>query len=60
MSGHKKLKDLFIDRKVPRSRRRTLPLLLAGEEIVWVPGCARGDFATLEPDTRTVWRVRVS
>ena len=60
MTGHKKLKDLFIDRKVPRSRRRTLPLLLAGEEIVWVPGCARSDFAPLAPDTRTVWRVRVS
>ena len=60
MTGHKKLKDLFIDRKVPRSRRRTLPLLLAGEEIVWVPGCARSDFARLEPATREVWRVKVS
>ena len=60
MTGHKKLKDLFIDRKVPRSRRRTLPLLLAGEEILWVPGCARSDFAKLDADTRTVWRVRLS
>ncbi len=60
MTGHKKLKDLFIDLKVPRSRRRTLPLLLAGEEILWVPGCARSDFATVEPDTGAVWRVRVS
>ena len=60
MTGHKKLKDLFIDRKVPRSRRRTLPLLLAGEEIVWVPGCARSDFAKVESDTQTVWRVKVS
>ncbi len=60
MAGHKKLKDLFIDLKVPRSRRRTLPLLLAGEEILWIPGCARSDFATVEADTRTVWRVRIS
>ena len=60
MAGHKKLKDLFIDKKVLRSRRRTLPLLLAGEEIVWVPGCARSDFAKVESDTRTVWRVKVS
>ncbi len=59
MAGHKKLKDLFIEKKVPRSRRRTLPLLLAGEEIVWVPGCARSDFAKVESDTRTVWRVKV-
>ena len=60
MVGHKKLKDLFIDKKVPRSRRRTLPLLLAGDTIVWVPGCARSDFARLEPDTEAVWRVKVS
>ena len=60
MAGHKKLQDLFIDLKVPRSRRRTLPLLLAGEEILWVPGCARSDFARVEPDTGAVWRVRIS
>ncbi len=60
MAGHKKLKDLFIEKKVPRSRRRTLPLLLAGEEIVWVPGCARSDFARLEPETEAVWRIKVS
>ena len=59
MTGRKKLKDLFIDRKVPRSRRRTLPLLLAGEEILWVPGCARSDLARLEPGTRAVWRVKL-
>ncbi len=59
MAGHKKLKDLFIERKVPRSRRRTLPLLLVGEEILWVPGCARSDFARLGPDTGAVWRVRI-
>ena len=60
MAGHKKLKDLFIDRKVPRSRRRTLPLLLAGEDILWVPGCGRSDFARVESDTEAVWRVKLS
>ena len=60
MAGHKKLKDLFIEKKVPRSRRRTLPLLLAGEEILWVPGCARSDFARVESDTELVWRVKLS
>ena len=59
MAGHKKLKDLFIEMKLPRSRRRTLPLVLAGEEIVWIPGCARGDFARLEQASRAAWRVKV-
>ena len=60
MAGHKKLKDLFIEKKVPRSRRRILPLVLAGDAIVWIPGCARGAFAALEPDSQAAWRVRIS
>ena len=60
MAGHKKLKDLFIDRKVPRSLRRTAPLLVVGDEIAWIPGCARSDLARVGPETREVWRVRVS
>ena len=59
MVGHKKLKDLFIEKKLPRSRRRTLPLVLAGEEIVWIPGCARADFARLDAASRAAWRVKV-
>ena len=59
MAGHKKLKDLFIEKKLPRSRRRTLPLVLAGEEIVWIPGCAHADFARLEPASRAAWRVKI-
>ena len=60
MAGRKKLKDLFIDRKVPRSRRRTAPLLVVGDEIAWIPGCARSGLARVGPETRDVWRVRVS
>ncbi len=37
-AGERKLKQLLIDRKVPRERRSRLPLLLAGGRIVWVPG----------------------
>ena len=60
MAGRKKLKDLFIDRKVPRHRRRTAPLLVVGDEIAWIPGCARSDLARVGPETREVWRIRVS
>lgn len=38
MTGSKKLKDLFSDRKIPVAARRRIPLLLAGGEIVWVCG----------------------
>ena len=38
MSGSKKLKDLFIDRKIPLEMRRRTPLLLENGGIVWVCG----------------------
>ncbi len=38
MMGTKKLQDFFTDEKVPRSRRRSIPLVLSGEEICWVVG----------------------
>ncbi len=36
--GHKKVKELFIDKKVPREIRKTYPLILKGDEIIWIPG----------------------
>ncbi|HEX9735604.1 MAG TPA: tRNA lysidine(34) synthetase TilS [Thermoanaerobaculia bacterium] len=37
--GHRRrLKDLLIDRRVPRRRRDRLPLLVVDGEIAWVPG----------------------
>lgn len=38
MSGSKKIKDLFIDRKVPLELRRRTPLLLENGVIIWVCG----------------------
>jgi tRNA(Ile)-lysidine synthase len=36
--GVQKLKEFFIDHKVPRFERTRIPLVLSGEEIVWVAG----------------------
>ncbi|HEX68463.1 MAG TPA: hypothetical protein ENG13_05335 [bacterium] len=36
--GEKKLKDFFIDRKIPLRERNFIPLVLSGNEIVWVAG----------------------
>jgi tRNA(Ile)-lysidine synthase len=37
-SHHRRLKDLLIDRKVPRVVRQRLPLLCVGGQVAWVPG----------------------
>jgi tRNA(Ile)-lysidine synthase len=36
----KKLQDLFVDAKVPRSEREAWPLVVRGDEVVYVPGIA--------------------
>lgn len=59
MRGHKKVKDLFIEKKVPLEVRSTLPLFLAGEEILWIPGYGRSDLAKVGPGTREAIRIRV-
>jgi tRNA(Ile)-lysidine synthase len=35
-----KVQDLFVDAKVPRSEREAWPLVLRGDEVVYVPGIA--------------------
>jgi len=34
----KRLQDYFIDEKIPRRKRDTIPLLVSGKDIVWVVG----------------------
>lgn len=40
MTGHKALQDLFTDHRIPRSLRRTLPVVLSGDAVAWVAGVA--------------------
>ncbi|HEY1233076.1 MAG TPA: tRNA lysidine(34) synthetase TilS [Candidatus Binatia bacterium] len=49
--GHKKLKDLFIENKIPLSIRATLPLLVMGQEILWIPGYGRSQTALVSDKT---------
>ncbi len=40
---HKRIKKLMCDKKVPLGDRASLPLILSGDEIVYVPLCAVSD-----------------
>lgn len=44
MKGSRKIQDIFTDERVPVAVRDNIPLLVCGDEIVWVPGyrVARG------------------
>lgn len=43
MASKKKLKDFFMDRKVPAEKRDDIPLVLSEGEIVWVGGMGISD-----------------
>jgi tRNA(Ile)-lysidine synthase len=59
MSGQKKLKDLFIDRKVALSERSILPLLVGGDKVIWIPGHGRSRSALVGPNSRAIMRIKV-
>jgi tRNA(Ile)-lysidine synthase len=57
MHGHKKVKDLFIDRKLPKLVRSRLPILLSGENILWVCGMMIDDRVKVSLETEKVLKV---
>jgi tRNA(Ile)-lysidine synthase len=57
MEGTRKVKDVFIDHKVPRARRLDTPLVVAGDEVVWIPGLVRSRQALVTPRTTRVLRL---
>jgi tRNA(Ile)-lysidine synthase len=52
LGGSKSLQDLFTDRKVPRSLRRTLPVVTSGGRIAWIAGVAVSEEFAAPPDAR--------
>jgi len=58
MEGERKLIDVFIDKKLPRERRANWPLVISGDEIIWVPALLRSGAALVTPATRTILRVK--
>jgi tRNA(Ile)-lysidine synthase len=61
MSGSRKLQDLFVDAKVPRQERHTIPVVVDGEgRIVWVAGLRIAGHAALRAPAaecvHLVWR----
>ncbi len=47
----KKVHDLFVDEKIPREERYTVPVVLADDKIIWLAGVRRAEFAPVTPKT---------
>jgi tRNA(Ile)-lysidine synthase len=59
MTGTRKVKDFFIDRKIPQLLRRQIPLLFSGEELLWVCGLRVSESGRVPPGTHEVIEVEI-
>ena len=57
--GPRRLKSLLIDLGIPRWERSSLPVVHAGDEIVWVVGVRRAAVAPVTAATRRVLEIAV-
>nr|WP_238357851.1 tRNA lysidine(34) synthetase TilS [Cohnella zeiphila] len=58
LNGSKKVQDMFVDAKIPKSARDEWPLLADAEgKILWLPGLRRSRHALPNAGTRTTVRV---
>lgn len=59
LSGHKKLKEIFIEKKVPKNERLAVPVLVAGNDVVWAAGIRQSEFYKIGKDTKRILRVEL-
>lgn len=54
MTGTRKLKSVFIDEKIPREQRRTIPVLADDISVLWVPGVRLSERVRVAKGTKRV------
>jgi len=58
MNGSKKIKDIFIDLKIPREKRDFIPLLCFSNEISWIIGHKVSDKFKIDKHTNNILEVK--
>ena len=53
----KKLKEYFINEKIKKEDRDTMPLLADGNHIVWIPGYRISAYYKVTPETKNIIRI---
>ncbi len=56
-SGTKKLKEYFIDKKIPRELRDNIPLIAKNNEIIWIVGHRTSDKFKVTENTKSVLKI---
>jgi tRNA(Ile)-lysidine synthase len=60
MTGHKKVKDFFIDLKIPTETRRATPLLLNKDKPIWICGYRIDERFKVTPKTKKILKAIMS
>jgi len=59
MKGSKKLKDFFMDLKIPQDERKEIPLICFGETIAWVVNYRISENFKVDKETRNILEIKV-
>lgn len=54
LNGTKKVKDIFIDRKIPAKFRDTVPLVCDERGIIWIAGIQQDNYYTLNENSKNI------
>jgi tRNA(Ile)-lysidine synthase len=54
LSGSRKVKDVFIEHKLPTEQRRRFPIVLLDGRVAWLPGLVRSNLALVTSETKEV------
>ena len=56
--SRKKVSDIFIDKKIPKAERGSIPLLVCGDEVLWIIGMRINRRFRVTRQTKTVLKVK--
>jgi len=59
VNGFKKVKDIFIDNKIPSEERKKIPILVSRDDIVWVCGIRIDDRYKIQQETKRILRCKI-
>lgn len=59
MKVHKKLKDIFINLKIPREDRMRIPLVCFNGEIAWIVGHKISENFKIDDKTKTILKIKI-
>ena len=58
MNGTKKVKDIFIDKKIPLSQRNNIPIFVYNNKVIWVSGCCISNEFKITENTNKILQLK--